>query len=457
MNQSKLHIVILAAGRGTRMRSSQPKVLQPLGGRPLLAHVLATARSLKPAATHVVIGHGADAVRARFADVSVNWVLQTEQRGTGHAVQQALPEIPDDARVLVLYGDVPLLTQDTLLTLIDVDGPALLSVVLPDPTGYGRIVRDEDGAVSAIVEHKDANPEQLAIDETNTGVLAARADRLKGWLSRVGSDNAQGEVYLTDVVGLAVEDGLTVEVVQATDPDEVAGVNDRRQLAAAERVLQRRAANALLDAGVTLIDPARFDQRGRMSVGEDVVIDVNVVFEGDVELGDGVEIGPNCVIRDARIGDGSVIHANTVIEDADIGPSCQIGPFARLRPGTVLVGDNRIGNFVETKKATLDQGAKAGHLAYLGDASIGKRVNVSAGVITCNYDGANKHRTVVGDDAFLGTDSQLVAPVTIGARAYIAAGSTITRNAPDDALTICRARGQKTIPGWRKPVKDSGK
>jgi len=457
MNQSKLHIVILAAGRGTRMRSSQPKVLQPLGGRPLLAHVLATARSLKPAATHVVIGHGADAVRARFADVSVNWVLQTEQRGTGHAVQQALPEIPDDARVLVLYGDVPLLTQDTLLTLIDVDGPALLSVVLPDPTGYGRIVRDEDGAVSAIVEHKDANPEQLAIDETNTGVLAARADRLKGWLSRVGSDNAQGEVYLTDVVGLAVEDGLTVEVVQATDPDEVAGVNDRRQLAAAERVLQRRAANALLDAGVTLIDPARFDQRGRVSVGEDVVIDVNVVFEGDVELGDGVEIGPNCVIRDARIGDGSVIHANTVIEDADIGPSCQIGPFARLRPGTVLVGDNRIGNFVETKKATLDQGAKAGHLAYLGDASIGKRVNVSAGVITCNYDGANKHRTVVGDDAFLGTDSQLVAPVTIGARAYIAAGSTITRNAPDDALTICRARGQKTIPGWRKPVKDSGK
>ena len=384
MNQSKLHIVILAAGRGTRMRSSQPKVLQPLGGRPLLAHVLATARSLKPAATHVVIGHGADAVRARFADVSVNWVLQTEQRGTGHAVQQALPEIPDDARVLVLYGDVPLLTQDTLLTLIDVDGPALLSVVLPDPTGYGRIVRDEDGAVSAIVEHKDANPEQLAIDETNTGVLAARADRLKGWLSRVGSDNAQGEVYLTDVVGLAVEDGLTVEVVQATDPDEVAGVNDRRQLAAAERVLQRRAANALLDAGVTLIDPARFDQRGRVSVGEDVVIDVNVVFEGDVELGDGVEIGPNCVIRDARIGDGSVIHANTVIEDADIGPSCQIGPFARLRPGTVLVGDNRIGNFVETKKATLDQGAKAGHLAYLGDASIGKRVNVSAGVITCN-------------------------------------------------------------------------
>lgn len=457
MNQSKLHIVILAAGRGTRMRSSQPKVLQPLGGRPLLAHVLATARSLKPAATHVVIGHGADAVRARFADMSVNWVLQTEQRGTGHAVQQALPGIPDDARVLVLYGDVPLLTQDTLLTLIDVDGPALLSVVLPDPTGYGRIVRDEDGAVSAIIEHKDANPEQLAIDETNTGVLAARADRLKGWLSRVGSDNAQGEVYLTDVVGLAVEDGLTVEVVQATDPDEVAGVNDRRQLAAAERVLQRRAANALLDAGVTLIDPARFDQRGRVSVGEDVVIDVNVVFEGDVELGDGVEIGPNCVIRDARIGDGSVIHANTVIEDADIGPSCQIGPFARLRPGTVLVGDNRIGNFVETKKATLDQGAKAGHLAYLGDASIGKRVNVSAGVITCNYDGANKHRTVVGDDAFLGTDSQLVAPVTIGARAYIAAGSTITRNAPDDALTICRARGQKTVPGWRKPVKDSGK
>ena len=436
------------------MRSSQPKVLQPLGGRPMLAHVLDTAQALSPAATHVVVGHGADAVKARFAEAPVHWVLQNEQRGTGHAVQQALPGIPDDARVLILYGDVPLLTRQTLGALVDTDGPALLSVVLPDPSGYGRILRDEDGAVSAIVEHKDANPQQLSIDETNTGVMAARASRLKDWLSRVNSDNAQGEVYLTDVVELAVGDGRTVEVVQASDPEEVAGVNDRAQLAAAERVLQRRCATALLDAGVTLLDPARFDQRGRVSVGEDVVIDINVILEGDVELGDGVEIGPNCVIRNARIGDGTIVHAQTVIEDAEVGPSCQIGPFARLRPGTVLVGDNRIGNFVETKKARLDQGAKAGHLAYLGDASIGKRVNVSAGVITCNYDGANKHQTVVGDDAFLGTDSQLVAPVRIGERAYIAAGSTITRNAPDDALTICRARGQKSIPGWRKPKKD---
>lgn len=454
MNHPNLHVVILAAGRGTRMRSSQPKVLQPLGGRPMLAHVLETAQALSPAATHVVVGHGADVVESRFASAAVQWVLQAEQRGTGHAVQQAMPAIPDDARVLVLYGDVPLITRPTLERLVDVDGPALLSVVLPDPSGYGRIVRDEDGAVSAIVEHKDANPEQRAIDETNTGVLAASAIRLKQWLSRIDSNNAQGELYLTDVVELAVADGVSVQAIQADNADEVAGVNDRRQLAQAERVLQARAGDALLQAGVTLLDPARFDQRGHVAAGEDVVIDINVVLEGDVELGDGVEIGPNCVIRNARIGDGTVIHANTVIEDADIGPSCQIGPFARLRPGTVLVGDNRIGNFVETKKARLDAGAKAGHLAYLGDATIGKRVNVSAGVITCNYDGANKHQTIVGDDAFLGTDSQLVAPVTVGDRAYIAAGSTITRNAPDDALTICRARGQKSIAGWRKPAKN---
>ena len=454
MKHPNLHVVILAAGRGTRMRSSQPKVLQPLGGRPMLAHVLETAQALSPAATHVVVGHGADVVESRFASAAVQWVLQAEQRGTGHAVQQAMPAIPDDARVLVLYGDVPLITRPTLERLVDVDGPALLSVVLPDPSGYGRIVRDEDGAVSAIVEHKDANPEQRAINETNTGVLAASAIRLKQWLSRIDSNNAQGELYLTDVVELAVADGVSVQAIQADNPDEVAGVNDRRQLAQAERVLQARAADALLQAGVTLLDPARYDQRGHVAAGEDVVIDINVVLEGDVELGDGVEIGPNCVIRNARIGDGTVIHANTVIEDADIGPSCQIGPFARLRPGTVLVGDNRIGNFVETKKARLDAGAKAGHLAYLGDATIGKRVNVSAGVITCNYDGANKHQTIVGDDAFLGTDSQLVAPVTVGERAYIAAGSTITRNAPDDALTICRARGQKSIAGWRKPAKN---
>ena len=454
MNHPNLHVVILAAGRGTRMRSSQPKVLQLLGGRPMLAHVLDTAQALSPAATHVVVGHGADVVESRFASAAVQWVLQAEQRGTGHAVQQAMPAIPDDARVLVLYGDVPLITRPTLERLVDVDGPALLSVVLPDPCGYGRIVRDEDGAVSAIVEHKDANPEQRAIDETNTGVLAASAIRLKQWLSRIDSNNAQGELYLTDVVELAVADGVSVQAIQADNADEVAGVNDRRQLAQAERVLQARAADALLQAGVTLLDPARFDQRGHVAAGEDVVIDINVVLEGEVELGDGVEIGPNCIIRNARIGDGTVIHANTVIEDADIGPSCQIGPFARLRPGTVLVGDNRIGNFVETKKARLDAGAKAGHLAYLGDATIGKRVNVSAGVITCNYDGANKHQTIVGDDAFLGTDSQLVAPVTVGDRAYIAAGSTITRNAPDDALTICRARGQKSIAGWRKPAKN---
>ena len=440
------------------MRSALPKVLQPLAGRPMLAHVLDGAAALHPEQIHVVVGHGSDAVRAAFADVDLSWVEQTEQLGTGHAVQQAIPGIPDDAMVLVLYGDVPLVHVETLKGLLASasGGCALLSVEAAEPTGYGRIVRDKAGHVSAIVEHKDATEAQRAIREINTGLLAARADKLSAWLGRLGNDNAQGEYYLTDIVAMAVADGVRVAGVVADCEGEVAGVNNRAQLAVAERAIQARQADSLLAAGVTLADPARLDVRGTIAAGRDVFIDINAVLEGRVELGDAVYIGPNCHIKNARIAAGTVIHANTVIEDADIGPNCSIGPFARLRPGSVLKGSNKIGNFVETKKAVLDEGAKAGHLAYLGDATVGKRVNISAGVITCNYDGANKHQTTIGDDAFVGTDSQLVAPVTLGDRAYVAAGSTITKDAPGDALTICRARGQKSLAGWAQPKKEQG-
>ena len=455
MNEAPLHIIILAAGQGTRMRSALPKVLQPLAGRPLLAHVIDSAQALDPAHIHVVVGHGADAVRAAFAGSDVTWVTQTEQLGTGHAVQQAMPAIPNDARVLVLYGDVPLVRPATLRGLLDASesGCALLSANAADPVGYGRIVRNNAGHVTAIVEHKDASETQRAIKEVNTGLLAGRAEKFAEWLGRLGNDNAQGEYYLTDIVAMAVGDGVAVAGVVADSEAEVAGVNNRAQLAKAERATQQRAADALLAAGVTLADPARLDVRGVVSAGRDVFIDINAVLEGDVSLGDNVRIGPSCYIRNATVAAGSVVHANTVIEDSDIGPDCQIGPFARLRPGSVLKGQNKIGNFVETKKAVLDEGAKAGHLAYLGDATVGKRVNISAGVITCNYDGVNKHPTVIGDDAFVGTDSQLVAPVTLGERAYVAAGSTITKDAPADALTICRARGQKSLDGWQRPTK----
>lgn len=458
MSDSPLHIVVLAAGQGTRMRSAFPKVLQPLAGRPLLGHVLDGAAALNPAQIHVVVGHGSDAVRAAFSESHISWVEQAEQLGTGHAVRQATPGIPNDAMVLVLYGDVPLVRAETLQGLLNAAKPgcALLSVEAADPTGYGRIVRDNAGHVAAIVEHKDATEAQRGIREINTGLLAAQADKLSGWLGRLGNDNAQGEYYLTDIVAMAAADGVPVAGVIANDEAEVAGVNNRAQLAVAERTVQARQAVALLADGVTLADPARLDVRGAVSAGRDVFIDINAVLEGAVNLGDNVHVGPNCHIKNATIAAGTVIHANTVIEDADIGPDCSIGPFARLRPGSVLKGGNKIGNFVETKKAVLDEGAKAGHLAYLGDATVGKRVNISAGVITCNYDGANKHQTTIGDDAFVGTDSQLVAPVTLGDRAYIAAGSTITKDAPADALTICRARGQKSIAGWTQPKKEQG-
>lgn len=456
--RAPLHIVILAAGQGTRMRSALPKVLQPLAGQPMLAHVLDGARALSPAAIHVVVGHGAEAVQAAFADQQVTWVEQAEQLGTGHAVAQAMPGIPDGAQVLVLYGDVPLVTPDTLQRLLKAaaGGCAVLSVRAADPTGYGRILRGQgDGRVAGIVEHKDASDSERAISEINTGLLAADAQRLRAWLGALGNDNAQGEYYLTDIVAMAAADGEPAAAVVAGSESEVAGVNNRAQLAVAEREVQRRQAAALLASGVTLADPARIDVRGQVVAGRDVFIDINAVLEGTVTLGDNVHIGPGCHLKDVQLGDGTQVHAHCVLEDAVVGADCSIGPFARLRPGTRLKGSNRIGNFVETKKAVLDEGAKAGHLAYLGDATVGKRVNISAGVITCNYDGANKHPTVIGDDAFVGTDSQLVAPVTLGDRAYIAAGSTITKDAPGDALTICRARGQKSLPGWKQPTKDS--
>ncbi len=437
------------------MHSDLPKVLHPLGGQPMLSHVIRTAQALQPAQTIVVHGHGGALVRERMVDHEVRWVLQAEQLGTGHAVAQALPEIPDDHLVLVLYGDVPLTRPETLRPLLAVaaeGGLALLTVELDDPSGYGRIVRNQSGAVVGIVEHKDASPEQLRIRECNSGLLAAPAALLRGWLGRLRNDNAQGEYYLTDVIAMAVQEGKAVQAIAVSDPMEVAGVNDRCQLAALERELQARQARRLMEAGLTLADPARFDLRGELLHGRDCSIDVNVVLEGRVVLGDRVKIGPNCVIRNAEIGDDVVILPNSVIDDARIGPSCQVGPFARLRPGSELQERARVGNFVEIKAARLQRGSKVNHLSYIGDADVGADVNIGAGTITCNYDGANKHRTVIGDGAFIGSGTNLVAPITVGPGATIGAGTTLTRDAPADKLTLARAR-QKTVEGWRRPVK----
>ena len=450
-----LHVVILAAGQGTRMKSAHPKVLQPLAGQPLLAHVLGRALGLGAHATHVVYGHGGDAVPAAFPDAEVNWVLQAERLGTGHAVAQAMPAIPDDATVLVLYGDVPLIEAATLRPLVEAGRAgrvALLGVRLEDPTGYGRILRDAGGRVVRIVEQKDASPAELAVTEVNTGILAAPAGRLRAWLGGLSNANAQGEYYLTDVVEAAVADGVTVDGALAPTVAEVLGINDRAQLAAMERTLQARIAGELMAAGATLVDPARIDVRGRLECGPDVVIDVNAVFEGVVELGEGVTLGPNVLIRNSRLGAGCTVLANTLIEDADIGPGCELGPFARLRPGTALAAGVKIGNFVEVKKSRIGPGSKVNHLSYIGDAEIGTRVNVGAGTITCNYDGANKHRTVIGDGAFIGSNTALVAPVEIGADATIGAGSTISKDAPAGELTVARGR-QVTVRGWKRPVK----
>ena len=449
-----LDIVILAAGQGTRMRSALPKVLHPVAGQSMLGHVIATARQLSPDRIHVVIGHGADEVRQRLAADDLNFVVQAEQLGTGHAVAQALPALSAE-RVLILYGDVPLIEVATLERLLHKVGAqqiALLTVNLDDPTGYGRIVRDDQGVVQAIVEHKDASAEQKLITEGNTGILAVPGERLGDWLGRLSNSNAQGEYYLTDVIAMAVADGLAVATEQPLDAMEVQGANDRRQLAELERHYQLRAAHRLMAQGVTLRDPARFDLRGEVTVGRDVLIDINVILEGKVVIEDGVEIGPNCVIRDSTLRRGAVIKANSHLEGAELGEGADCGPFARLRPGAVLGAKAHVGNFVEVKNSQLGEGAKAGHLAYLGDADIGSRTNIGAGTITCNYDGANKFRTVLGEDVFIGSNSSLVAPVSLGDGATTGAGSVITADVPAGTLALGRAR-QTLIEGWQRPQK----
>ena len=453
--EAPLVVIILAAGAGKRMKSALPKVLQPLAGRPLLQYVLDTARSLNPAAIQVVYGHGGEAVPKAFAHESVTWVRQAEQLGTGHAVMQAAPALSDDQRVLILYGDGPLITTDTLRALLQAagrDGVGLLTVNASDPTGYGRVLRNASGRVQGIVEEKDATAKQRKIRECNTGVVTLPAARLTKWLGRLNNRNSQREYYLTDVIGLAARDRMAVQPLLAADEQEVQGVNDRIQLAAAEGAWRARQARKLMLGGATLVDPARVDVRGTVSVGQDVVIDVNVVFEGQVTLGDGVKIGPNCLIRNALIEAGTEVFANCVIDRALIGPECRIGPFARVRPESVLAENVHVGNFVEVKKTRIGAGSKANHLTYLGDATIGAGVNVGAGTVTCNYDGVNKWPTTIGDDAFIGSGSMLVAPVQIGAGATIGAGSTITSNAPAGELTLGRAR-QLSIPGWKRPTK----
>lgn len=451
-----ISVVILAAGQGKRMKSDLPKVLQPVAGRPLLQHVIDSARELSASDIHVVYGHGGERVRETLAAENVTWALQAEQLGTGHAVQQAMPAVPDDHLVLILFGDVPLVQAATMQRLVDAatNGEALgvLSVRMQDPTGYGRIVRDRAGTVARIVEHKDANQKERAIDEVNTGLMAASAKRMREWLAQLRNDNAQGEYYLTDVVVLAAKAGLKVNVIPADSEDEVLGVNDKVQLAEVESIYRKRRATELMLQGVTLVDPARFDARGSVTAGRDVHIDVNVVLEGKVTLGNRVRIGPNVVIRDSEIGDDTVVFPNCVIDHASIGPNCNIGPFARFRPSSSLAQGVHVGNFVEVKNSILGAGAKANHLTYLGDATVGERVNVGAGTITCNYDGVNKFRTEIGAGAFIGSGAMLVAPVKIGAGATIGAGSTITKDAPDDKLTLERSK-QVTLDSWKRPVK----
>ncbi len=452
---SKLNIVILAAGKGTRMHSNQPKVLHVVGAKPILAHVIDVAKSLNPDKVIVVYGFGGEIVKRAFADENIIWVNQAEQHGTGHAVQQAVPYLDHDADTLVLLGDVPLVNAAACSQLVkQADNKlAIQSFNKADPTGYGRIVREPSGNVISIVEHKDATESQRKIIEVNTGIMAMPNRHLVKWLSRLTNHNAQGEYYLTDIVALAVEDSVPVVAEVTNDEWSVTGINSKTDLVQIERVYQSRQAQKLLQQGVTLRDPARLDIRGELNCGRDVEIDVNCVFEGSVTLGDNVKIAANCVIRNAVIASGAQIAPFTHIDDTQIGENSRIGPYARLRPGTTLAADTHIGNFVELKNAQVDAGSKVNHLSYVGDSTVGKNVNIGAGTITCNYDGANKFRTVIEDDAFIGSDSQLVAPVTIGRGATIAAGSTITKNAPADQLTLCRAKEQKSIAGWKRPQK----
>ncbi|MFT4178565.1 MAG: bifunctional UDP-N-acetylglucosamine diphosphorylase/glucosamine-1-phosphate N-acetyltransferase GlmU [Thermomonas sp.] len=451
-----LHVIVLAAGEGKRMKSTVPKVLQKIAGRPMLAHVVDAARALSPAGIHIVHGHGGDQVRTAFAEQSdIAWAEQAQQLGTGHAVQQAMPGVPDGAQVLVLYGDVPLIRAETLQRLLAAPGRlAVLVADLDDPTGYGRILRDAEGRVGAIVEQKDASEEQLRIRTVNTGILAAESTALRRWLEHLRNDNAQGEYYLTDVFAQAAAEFSAAEMVHVADPLETEGANDPWQLAQLERAYQTRQVRKLCADGARVADPARIDIRGTVTVGRDVEIDVDVVFEGDVQLGDGVRIGPFCRIRDAVLGAGTEVRAHCDIDGARCEGAVQIGPYARLRPGTVLADGAHIGNFVETKNTTIGVGSKANHLTYLGDAIVGAGVNVGAGTITCNYDGANKFTTTIADKAFIGSNSALVAPVTIGEGATIAAGSTITKDAPAGKLTVARTK-QSTLEGWQRPVKKS--
>ena len=449
-----MNVVIIAAGMGKRMQSDLPKVLHPLAGKPLLSHVVDTARALKPSQICVIYGHGGDLVPSKLAADDVRFVLQSPQLGTGHAVMQAADALDDQVPTLVLYGDVPLTQSHTLQSLIEKAGQenlAILTVDLQDPTGYGRIVR-ENGRIVRIVEQKDASPAECAIREVNTGILVAPTRALKSWLHKLSNNNAQQEYYLTDIIEMAVQDGIPIASSQPAHIWETLGVNSKMQLAELERIHQRNIANTLLEQGVTLADPGRIDVRGELRCGRDVSIDVGCVFAGEVVLEDGVTIGPNCVIHDAKIGRGVTIKAFSHIESAEIGADSQIGPYARLRPGTKLSADVHIGNFVEVKNSQFDAHSKANHLAYVGDATVGARVNIGAGTITCNYDGANKHRTVIEDDAFIGSDTQLVAPVTVGKGATLGAGTTLTKDAPPGSLTVSRAK-QTSISGWQRPVK----
>ena len=450
-----LSVIILAAGQGTRMRSALPKVLHVLADRSLLEHVIDTAEQIGADDIHVVYGHGGQAVPTTLAHRAVSWVVQAQQLGTGHAVVQALPHVKSGNQVLVLYGDVPLVSVETLTTLLKSavnDGFGLLTVKLADATGYGRIIRDESGAVTRIVEHKDATEQERQVNEVNTGILSVSSDRLNTWLKRLDNNNVQGEYYLTDIVAMAVQEGLTINTVSSGNENEVLGVNNKRQLATLERYYQQLQANRLMDAGVTLRDPMRLDVRGVIECGRDVIIDVNVILVGNVTMGNNVNIGPNCMISNSRIGDDVTILANSIIDEAVVGSGSRVGPFARLRPETVLAEETHIGNFVEIKKATIGKGSKVNHLSYVGDARIGSSVNIGAGTITCNYDGANKYLTEIGDNVFVGSDTQLIAPVKIGAGVTIGAGSTITKDVEPEVLVLSRSK-QQIITGWKRPVK----
>jgi bifunctional UDP-N-acetylglucosamine pyrophosphorylase/glucosamine-1-phosphate N-acetyltransferase len=450
-----MNIVILAAGMGKRMNSALPKVLHPLAGKPLLSHVIDTARTLKPTRLVVVVGHGAERVQAAVGAPDVQFAVQDQQLGTGHAVQQALPFVEPSVPTLVLYGDVPLTRASTLERLVEAASNGrygVLTVTLADPTGYGRIVRDASGAVRKIVEQKDASADERKISEINTGIVVTPTEQLAAWLASLKNDNAQGEFYLTDVVERALEAGVEVVTAQPDEEWETLGVNSKQQLAELERVHQRNVADDLLAAGVTLMDPARIDVRGTLQCGRDVSIDVNCVFEGQVTLADNVTIGPNCVIRDARIGAGTRVDAFTHIEGGTTGADVVLGPYARLRPGAILGDEAHVGNFVEVKNAVLGRGSKANHLAYVGDSDVGARVNIGAGAITCNYDGANKHRTVIEDDVFVGSDTQLVAPVRIGRGATIAAGTTVWKDVAEGELVL-NEKTQVSRQGYARPTK----